>query len=152
MAQSTTKSRFDDPAAHTFFARLATGWITLKYLVRDHLQLALLEVQRASLSFAKIVAAAVVIAVLVVSAWMGALAAVIGWIVGEGASWPLAIFLGAVVNLIAAAALAWWIKSTLPELLFAATLRQLRADKDGAVYADRSPEEAAVGEPLRGAP
>jgi uncharacterized membrane protein YqjE len=149
MLNTTSKSRYEQPGAPSLGSRFSTAWITLRYLVRDHVQLALLEVQRASLSFAKIVAAAVVIAVLVVSAWMGVLAAIIGWIVGEGASWPLAIFLGAVVNLIAAAALAWYIKSTLPELLFAATLRQLRADKEGNAYPDDA-EGRKAAESARG--
>jgi uncharacterized membrane protein YqjE len=103
-----------------------------KGLVHDHAQLALLEVQRASLGLVKIIGAAVVISVLVVSAWMGLVAAGVVWAVGAGASWGVAIAIAAVLNLVAAGALAWWIKSQVPELLFAATLRQLRGDPPAA--------------------
>jgi len=113
---------------------MAATWLNLKNLVRDHVQLALLEVQRAGLSFAKIVGAAIVIAVLVITAWMGVLTSVVVWIVGEGASLPLALLLAAIVNLVAAGLLVWWIRSQVPELLFAATLRQLRSDREGESY------------------
>jgi uncharacterized membrane protein YqjE len=115
------------------FSRQARAvWSNAKGLVHDHAQLALLEVQRATLGLVKIIGAAVVISVLVVSAWMGLVAAGVVWAIGEGASWGLAIAVAAVLNLVAAGALAWWIKSQVPELLFAATLRQLRGDPPAA--------------------
>ena len=107
-------------------------WTHTRGLVHDHEQLALLEVQRASLGLVKIIGAAVVISVLVVSAWMGLVAAGVVWAVGEGASWGVAIAIAAVLNLVAAAALAMWIKAQVPELLFAATLRQLRGEPPAA--------------------
>ncbi len=103
-------------------------WAHAKGLAHDHALLALLEVQRASLGLVKIIGAVVVISVLVVSAWMGLVAAGVVWAVGAGASWGLAIAAAAVLNLVAAAALAFFIKAQLPELLFAATLRQLRGE------------------------
>jgi uncharacterized membrane protein YqjE len=107
-------------------------WTNAKGLVHDHAQLALLEVQRASLGLVKIIGAAVVISVLAVSAWMGLVAAGIVWAVGAGASWGMAIAIAAVLNLVAAGALAFYIKKQVPELLFAATLRQLRGDPPAA--------------------
>jgi uncharacterized membrane protein YqjE len=108
--------------------RAGTMWTQTVGLVHDHALLALLEVQRASLGLVKIIGAAVVISVLIVAAWMGLVAAGIVWAVGAGASWGVAIVVAAVVNLVAAAALAFWIKAQVPELLFAATLRQLRGE------------------------
>ena len=107
-------------------------WTKAKELVQDHALLALLEVQRASLGLVKIIGAAVMISVLAVSAWMGLVAAGIMWAVGAGASWGVAIAVAAVLNLVAAAALAMWIKAQVPELLFAATLRQLRGEPPAA--------------------
>jgi uncharacterized membrane protein YqjE len=107
-------------------------WTSAKGLVHDHTLLALLEVQRASLGLVKIIGAAVIISVLAVSAWMGLVAAGIVWAVGEGASWGLAIAVAALLNLVAAAGLAFYIKKQVPELLFAATLRQLRGEPPAA--------------------
>ena len=115
------------------FSRQARAvWTNAKGLVHDHSLLALLEVQRASVGLVKIIGAAVVISVLAVSAWMGLVAAGVVWAVGAGASWGLAIAIAAVLNLIAAGALAMWIKAQVPELLFAATLRQLRGEPPAA--------------------
>ena len=54
--------------------------------------------------------------------------AVIGWSVVQGANWALAVLIAALVNIAVAVALAFWAKKQLPDLLFAATLRQLRKD------------------------
>lgn len=108
--------------------RAGALWRNARGLAQDHALLALLEVQRASLGLVKIIGAAVVISVLAVSAWMGLVAAGVVWAVGAGASWGLAIAIAAVLNLVAAGALALWIKAQVPELLFAATLRQLRGE------------------------
>jgi uncharacterized membrane protein YqjE len=107
-------------------------WTSAKGLVHDHTLLALLEVQRASLGLVKIIGAAVIISVLAVSAWMGLVAAGVVWAVGAGASWGLAIAIASVLNLVAAGALAFYIKKQVPELLFAATLRQLRGESPDA--------------------
>jgi hypothetical protein len=69
-----------------------------------------------------------VVAVLVVTAWMGLFAALIVWATSEGLSWGLAIALAALVNLVAAGALAWWMKSLLKDLPFTALLRQLKGE------------------------
>jgi hypothetical protein len=115
-----------------------TLWRDAQGLVHDHALLALLEVQRASLGLVKIIGAAVMISVLAVCAWMGLVAAGVMWAVGAGASWGLAIAIAAGLNVVAAAALAMWIKAQVPELLFAATLRQLRGEppaRDGEARA-----------------
>jgi uncharacterized membrane protein YqjE len=112
----------------TLQQRASALWSNAKGLVSDHTQLALLEVQRASLGLIKIIAAAVVISVLAVTAWMALVTAGVVWAVGAGASWGVAIVVAAVLNIVAAVALAMWIKAQVPELLFAATLRQLRGE------------------------
>jgi uncharacterized membrane protein YqjE len=113
---------------HAFRERAGALWTHSVGLLHDHSLLALLEMQRASLGLVKIIGAAVVISVLVVAAWMGLVAAGIVWAVGAGASWGVAIVVAALINLVAAGALAFWIKTQVPELLFAATLRQLRGE------------------------
>lgn len=116
-------------------ARIPAGWgdrarrifLDLRQLARDHTELAVLEAQRASQTFVRIVVAAVAISVLAATAWLGLIASVIVWITDAGVSWPVALLIGALACLAAAGAIVWWIKQHLSELLFSATLRQLRA-------------------------
>lgn len=108
--------------------RLSLAFANLKALVQDHALLALLEVQRAGISLVKMIVAGIVISILVVSAWMGIVAAIVGWAIGAGANWALAIMIAALVNIAVAVGLAFWAKKQVPDLLFAATVRQLRRD------------------------
>ena len=121
--------------------RLSLAWTNLKALVQDHALLAVLEVQRAGISLVKMIAAAIVISILVVTTWIALVAACIAWAIGEGADWALAIFIAAIVNLLLAAGIAWWAKKQIPDLLFAATVRQLRKD----VPRDEEDEHGAEG-------
>jgi uncharacterized membrane protein YqjE len=108
--------------------RLSLAWDNLKALVQDHALLAVLEVQRAGISLVKMIIAGIVISILVISAWMGIVAAIVGWAIGAGANWAVAILVAALVNLAVAVGLAFWAKKQVPDLLFAATVRQLRKD------------------------
>src|ERR1700688_4903672 len=123
---STDASSSDHASTSSATSRLALAWDNIKGLVQDHALLAVLEVQRASLSLVKLVAAAIIISILLVSAWMGLIAALVVWAVGSGANWGIAITVAALVNIVVAVALGYWAKSQIPDLLFAATLRQLR--------------------------
>jgi uncharacterized membrane protein YqjE len=96
--------------------------------VQDHALLAVLELQRAGISFVKMVAAGIIISILVISAWMGLVAAAVVWAVGAGANWSVALIVAAIVNIAVAFGLALWAKKQIPDLLFAATLRQLKQD------------------------
>ena len=109
-------------------SRLALAWTNIKGLVQDHALLAVLEVQRAGISLVKIIVAGIIISILVVSAWMGLVAAAVVWAVGAGAHWGVAMLVAALANVALAVALGFWAKRQVPDLLFAATLRQLRKD------------------------
>jgi uncharacterized membrane protein YqjE len=111
--------------------RLSLAWANLKALVQDHALLAVLEVQRAGISLVKMMIAGIVISILIVSAWMGIVAAIVGWAIGQGANWALAILIAALVNIAIAVGLAFWAKKQVPDLLFAATVRQQRKDAPG---------------------
>ncbi len=95
-------------------------------LASDHLELATLEAQRAAIVLTKILCGAVVISILIVSAWLALMAGGIVWATAEGISWSGALLLAAGLNLLVAAAIAYWIRRNTGELLFSATLRQLR--------------------------
>ena len=109
-------------------SRISLAWTNVKGLVQNHALLAVLELQRAGISLVKMLAAGIMISVLVVTAWMGLVAAAVVWAVGEGANWALALLIAAIVNIAVAVGVAFWAKSQIPDLLFAATLRQLRKD------------------------
>jgi uncharacterized membrane protein YqjE len=109
-------------------SKLALAWTNVKGLVQDHALLAVLELQRAGISFVKMVAAGIIISILVISAWMGLVAAAVVWAVGAGANWSVALIVAAIVNIAVAFGLALWAKKQIPDLLFAATLRQLKQD------------------------
>ena len=108
--------------------KLALAWSSLQALVKDHAVLALLEVQRAGVSLVKMIAAAIIISMLAITAWTCIVAAAVVWAVDAGAGWGLAIFVAALLNIAAAVGLAFWTKKQVPDLLFAATMRQLRKD------------------------
>lgn len=99
-----------------------------KSLVTDYAELAVLDARRAAVTLAWLLGAVLIVAVLLVTAWMGFVAALIVWMFAEGVSWPIAIAIAAVVNIVAAAGIAWYMRSLLKELPFKALLRQLRGE------------------------
>ena len=97
-----------------------------KSLVADFAHLAILDSRRAALNLAWLLGSVLVVAVLLVTAWMGGLAALIVLMFQGGVSWPLALGGIALLNVAGAAALAWWMRHLVAELPFEALLRQLR--------------------------
>jgi hypothetical protein len=89
-------------------------------LVADYAQLAVLDARRAALCLAWLLGSVLIASVLLVTAWMGGVAALIVLLLGEGVSWAVAIGV--------AGALAWWSRHLLTELPFTALLRQLRGE------------------------
>jgi len=99
-----------------------------RQLVSDFAQLAVLDARRAGVRLAMLLSAGLVIAILLITAWMGFVAAGIVWMFDQGVSWPLAIAIAALINIAAAAGLAWWARHLVSEMPFTALLRQLRGD------------------------
>ena len=109
-------------------------------LALDHLELAAMEAQRAAGGLVRILCGAIVISVLAVTAWMALVAGGAIWATRAGLSLPAALLLAALANLAIAAALAFWIRGRLPELLFSATLRQLRQTAGEEEWRDENPQ------------
>ncbi len=134
--QGTNGSGAYDPrAAHAagthdraaaFSSRVSTLLRDAGSLARDHLELAVLEAQRAGIGLTKALVAAVVISVLVITAWLSFVAGFIVWITDRGLDWPAALCIGGLVNLVLAVAAALWMRKQKETLTFEATLRQLR--------------------------
>jgi hypothetical protein len=99
-----------------------------RQLVADYALLTVLDARRAAIRLAWILGAVLVAAVLIVTSWMGLVSAFIMFAWGHGASWPLALAIAAILNLAAAAVLAWFTLKLAKELPFTALLRQLRGD------------------------
>jgi hypothetical protein len=124
--QTQTASRSTATAGlGTALARLLSEG---RALVSDYAQLAVLDARRAAIRLAWILGAVLIAAVLVVTAWMGFVAAGIVFAWGQGASWPVALTVAALMNLVAAGALGWFTLKLAKELPFTALLRQLRGE------------------------
>ena len=112
------------------FDRLSKTVDDAGQLVVDHLELAALEAQRAAEGLVQILIASIVVTILVVAAWMAVVAGAAIWATRAGMSLPSALVLAGGVNLVAALAIGMWMRARMPTLMFAATLRQLRNDKE----------------------
>lgn len=133
-SQSTLSGQEEapDPLDPTLAGSMRAWWANLRGLGRDYLLLAVLEVQRAGIGLALILGACVVIAVLIVTAWMALLAGLVVWAVNAGtASWPVALCVAAVVNVILAVVMLVQLRSQLTQIFLGATLRQLRGEGPG---------------------
>jgi len=99
-----------------------------RQLVADLAHLAVLDARRAGVRLAMLLSAGLLIAILLITAWMGFVAAGIVWMFDRGVSWPLAIAIAAFTNIAGAVALAWWARHLVSEMPFTALLRQLRGE------------------------
>ena len=111
----------------------------IRNLASDHLELIALEAQRASFGLVKILCAAIVVSILVVTAWIALIAGAIVWATSAGISWPWALLVAALGNLLVGTIIVFWIRGQVPELMFSATLRQFRRD---ALPADDNTEQS----------
>ena len=120
------------PSARSFARNVVDLAFDIRDLASDHLELAVLEVQRASIGLAKFLCAAVVVSILVITAWLTMVTGGIVWATDHGVGWVPALFIAALLNLVAAAGIVFWVRARKGELLFAATLRQMRRTADVA--------------------
>jgi hypothetical protein len=102
--------------------------VEAKSLVADYAELAVLDARRAAIRLAWLLGSVLVAAVLIVTTWMALVASGVVLMLGQGASWVTALAVAAVINLVGAGALAWWMLALIRELPFTALLRQLRGD------------------------
>jgi uncharacterized membrane protein YqjE len=102
-----------------------------RQLVADYTLLAVLDARRAAIQLAWILSSGLVASVLLVTAWLALVTALMVWLFEERLSWPLALAIGALLNIAGAGALLWWMRSLVIEKPFSALLRQLKGDPDG---------------------
>lgn len=115
--------------AHGLAEELSGVFAGARGLLSNLLDLFTLEARHAGLTLAAMLACAAVGAILVATAWLGAVAAVALWAIRLGMSWEAAFGLLAGANLVLAGALFWWCARVSRDLLFSATRRQLHATR-----------------------
>lgn len=108
---------------------LQRAWTATRCLAHDYAMLAVLDLRRAAVQLAWLVGAGVVIAVLVVTAWMAGVTALIAYLLAREISWPVALIVAAALNLIGAGLVLWRLREVMSDLPFAATLRQLKTEE-----------------------
>jgi len=118
-----------DPENHetSFLEPIERVFATLRRMASDYAQLAVLDVRRASIQLAWLVAAGILAAVLVVTAWLALVVAVAVLLLGKGMSWPGVLAVAAALNVMGAVVVLWRVKGVFQHAPFAATLRQLKA-------------------------
>src|SRR5262245_22777742 len=102
----------------------------VRCLVSDYALLGVLDARRAALQLAWLLSSGLVVAVLLVTAWLALVVAAVVWLLGEHVTWPGALAIGALINVVGAAGLLWWIRSLAVEMPFTALLRQLKGEDD----------------------
>jgi len=98
-------------------------------LVQDHALLTVLEFQRATRTVTILLFSGVVIAVLLVTAWLALVASVLVWVVEGDQTWGFALLLVGLVHAALSAVLIWWMRGLARSRMFSALLRQVQADR-----------------------
>jgi uncharacterized membrane protein YqjE len=99
-----------------------------RQLVSDYTLLAVLDARRAAIQLAWLLSSGLMAAVLLVTAWLAIVVAVMVWLFEETTSWPAALIIGALLNIAGAGGLLWWARSRFVELPFNALLRQMKGE------------------------
>lgn len=101
----------------------------LQGVAHDYIVLAALETKRAGLSLVIMLAAGVMMAILLVSAWLGLVAAGVFGLMAAGVAPGYAILLAVLANLLLAVALYLVIRYKRHDLAFPATVRNLQPSR-----------------------
>lgn len=115
---------------------------SLRGLAHDHLRIVALETRQAGESLVNMIAASVVLAVLVVSAWLIIVAIGVVLLIGSGFGVVFAMLMAAILNLIMAFFLYRSIRAMSHSLGFPATIRSLGGDSDLSLT-EKSDEDRA---------
>ena len=94
-------------------------------LVQDHVLLTVLEIQRATRMVSIMLFSGVVLAVLLVTAWLALVGSVLFWAVDGNQAWGFALLLVALIHIALSAAIIWWIRRLASNQMFSALLRQV---------------------------
>jgi uncharacterized membrane protein YqjE len=114
-------------------------WCELRGLAHDHLQLAALETQRAGESLVTMITAGMIVAGLLLSAWLGLMGVAVLELTGSGVmANDSALLLAVAVNLLVALILCGVIRRRSHHLRFPANTRSLQPISSGFPDAEKS--------------
>lgn len=114
------------PGKTALLEDLKALWHELRGVAHDQLILAALEAKLAGKTLVIMLAAGVMVAILLVSAWLGLMGAAVLWLIGVGLSGSIAMLVAVAANLVAAFILIGMIRGQTRYLQFPATVRSLR--------------------------
>jgi uncharacterized membrane protein YqjE len=117
-----------DAREASFLAPFERVFATLRRMASNYATLAVLDVRRAAVQFAWLVAGGILISVLVVTAWLAAVVALAVWLLGNGMSWPAVLLVAAGLNIVGAAVVGMRLRAVFQHVPFEATLRQIKSD------------------------
>jgi hypothetical protein len=116
----------DPPAEPGLLESTGALWHELRGALHDQLRLAVLETKLAGTSLAVMLAAGVMVALLLVTAWLGLVGAGVLWLIGMGVAASMAMLMAVAASVVFALALCFLIRRQSRHLQFPATLRSLR--------------------------
>jgi uncharacterized membrane protein YqjE len=100
-------------------------WHELRGLIHDHFKIATLEIQQAAKSLVIMFTAGIMVAILLIGAWLGLAAAAVLWLIEHGVLQSYAILIAVVFNLLIALILCVVIRRKSRHLQFPAVRRGL---------------------------
>lgn len=137
-----TSGATDNGAAHApgddepgLLASVEGMWDDVRAVAHGHLRLAALEARRAGNSLVWMLVYGILVGVLTLGAWVGALAALVLWLIAVGLTASGALLLAALLNILAAGVLLLAIRRRSRHLGFPATRRSLERGRDVAAPA-----------------
>ena len=125
-AVAWARARSIDPCDAGLVEGAKSLWHELRGLAHDQLTLAALETRLAGKSLVTMIAAGVMVAGLLISAWLGLMGAAVLWLISHGAIASIAILVAVAANLLFALGLYHVSRRQSRHLLFPATRRSLR--------------------------
>jgi uncharacterized membrane protein YqjE len=116
------------PEAHeaSFLEPLERVFASLRRMASNYATLAIVDLRRATIQLAWLVGSGIVIAVLLVTAWLALVVALAVLLLANNMSWPAVLGVSALLNVVGAGILVWWVKSIFDEAPFSATLKQIK--------------------------
>jgi uncharacterized membrane protein YqjE len=116
----------------SFLAPFERVFATLKRMASNYATLTILDVRRAAVQFAWLVAGGIFISVLLVTAWLAAVVALCGWLLDDVLTWPGVLAVAAALNIVGAAIVGMRLRAVFQHVPFEATLRQIKSDDNSS--------------------
>lgn len=128
---SATPSSPTETSSAGLLEELKALWEEIRGLARDHLELASLETKLAAESFVSMMVAGIVMAVLLVTAWLGLLAVCVVFLIALGMGATLSLLLAVLLNIVLAMITYSIIRRKSQDLKWAGTLSSIEARHSG---------------------